>query len=521
MERGSHNASVALRFPPSVASRVIGAVPPRPRRLMWRDPKVDKAKRSIHSCGLAIGAERSPSVTDDDRRRHGFWASLGDRSHLDENFDRVAALRAPFDPGSWHQDWILHASSRIAKRSSGTVCFDLIRMSSRGKDPERIAKRECPNGVREFVSGQGGGVLALTHVLQLACAARAEGYRVEITVKGESDRLVRTGATPALMILRRAGITVRFDGPAIDKPLKREINFRRSEHAAAVATLHARLERHLREVFVAAELGAVPPDLPDLGHVAHLSGLSETLSCGAGLDFLLRNEAAADGIGSRHQIVELAKHPSYRRFAGVGGYWLVEPGYRHRRRLHGDPATGLVDSRFATQLRPIVLEKRENVCMQVLRARWPHATFLEPIVIKKAWLDPRRKRLLLHKPIELLKTLKAETLVCVDHTMVHFGSVMDTDVMLRQQRCSLHAVLPSSWLHHRVGVDLLNLVPTMAADALRIALDTDGSSSEVSATEPRQDRYAYKTKKRRYAKPRFARVREDKPRPEKMFHAMT
>ena len=521
MQRGSANALVSARMPASVASRITGAVPPIAHRLKWHLAIVDSSGRSIRSSGLTYGAERTPAVTNEHQRQHGFWASLGDRKHIDANFDRVDALRAPFDHGGWRQDWLLEMSSRSVGRSRGTVQFDLLRMSSSTPDTVSLAKERCPNGVREYVSGQGGGVLALKDTLQLACAARAEAYKVEINVKGDADRFIRTGVTPALVILSRAGIRVRFDGPVVDTPLTKEIDFRSSEHSSDVMMLQARLERHLREIFVAAELGMPPPGLPDFDHVVHLSGLSETLSCGAGLDFLLRDEATADGIGSRHQVLKLAQHPSYRRFAGIGGYWLVEPGYRHRRRLHGDPATGLVGSRFATKLRPIVLEKHENVCMQVLRARWPHADFLDPIVIKKAWLDPTKTRLLLHKPIDLLKGLKGETLVCVDHTMVHFGSVMDIDVMLRQQRCSLHAVLPSSWLHPRVGIDLLNLVPSIGADALRITRDIDGSTSEVSATEPRLDRYAYKVKKRRYVKPRHARVRRDKPPPGKMYPAMT
>ena len=471
-------------------------------------------------CKIVIGGERSPAVTDLHRRQHGFWASLGDRRHIDTNLDRVLAMRFPFHFGGWQQEWILEASTRHASRAKGVVEFDLIRMSSRTLKTEVDAKLRCPVGIHEFRPGTGAGAVSLTHVLQLACAARCEGYAVKVNVKGEIDRYIRSGVALALLIMRRAGIKITYDGLAVDKPWLDEIDFGQSEHRPEVATFAKRMDRHLRAVFVAAELGEVPPDLPRLDGVSRLRGLSETLSCGAGLDFLLRDEASADGIGSAHQIGNLAQLPPYRTFAGVGGYWLMAPGYRHLRRLKGDSVTGLIGRRFAAALRPLVLEGHENACMLVLQARWPHASFLEPIIMKKTWLDPRRKQLLLHKPIELLSKLKGETLVCVDHAMVHFGSALDLDVMLRQQRCSLHAVLPSSWLHPRISVRLLKRVPAMIEDARRIALDMDQSATQEGKKKRRSAKSPYKVKKGRCPKPRLARVPRDKPRPDKMYPNM-
>lgn len=468
----SRNHQVGLRcLPAAAAGRLARGEAVAPRRVRWTTPKIVPSGhgRPVLRCGrVRIGPERDPVVTVEHIRQHGFLATKGDHNHRDAILDRVLSMRAPHDPGQFLQRQLLAVSGVRASRSLPRVELSMMRMSSSQPEARLEVHRRCPQGLHEFASGQGAGTKTLAGSVYIATIARAEGHRALLSIPGEVDRFLRTGSLLARCVLKHAGIYVEWRGAGGDRPIPANLNHRRVNGLESAQRLRSRLHRYVRHVLAAAEAGDICPPLPDLAHlVPDLEGLRETLACGAGLDWLRRDEAAADGIRSAHQERELASLASFAPFAGPGGFWLMQEGYRSRRCLE-------------TRVRPVVVRGHERACMLLLRARWPHATFLERVVIDWAWRGPTDEGFYVPHPegyeanVRKLAGLRRTTLVCVDHSMVHFGSALDLDTLLRQRGCSLHAVLPSSFLHPEITRDILDEVPALSKDARRMARAADG-----------------------------------------------
>ena len=161
LQPNGRNYKIGLKvLPRAAAKRLQQAWPVVPLRVRWNALEVKsgaRGRRVLQFGDVRVGPERDPAVTADHIRAHDFFATKGDRNHVDANFDRVLAMRAPFHPGQFHQRLLLAVSGQRADRSKPVVTIPMMRMSSRQQDAIEQVQKRCPDGLHEFAPGQGPG----------------------------------------------------------------------------------------------------------------------------------------------------------------------------------------------------------------------------------------------------------------------------------------------------------------------------------------------------------------------------
>ena len=213
------------------------------------------------------------------------------------------------------------------------------------------------------------------------------------------------------MILNRCGIKLHVEEKGADRPHQQGLDNLEKRWRKRANDLQAQMLAWLERVDASdwsdfRGLLRFPLADRDLG----LPGLRQSLGTGAGLDWLTRAEATALGL-SRAE-----------------GYWLLEPGYRWRTSLK-------------TEVRPLLLAGYEQECLNLFRMRWPNVKFATPLIV-----DPTAQNMRYGEDnIRRLASIKSETLIAVDHTQIHWGSIFDLDTFFRQRKCRLFTVLPTTY----------------------------------------------------------------------------
>jgi hypothetical protein len=343
----------------------------------------------------------------------------------------ATSLRGPRVPRLDVADCLLACPPHRCQ-TAGQIEFPVYRASTGSTAARDRAERHAPDALHLFGSGQGPGVCSFAHLLLPVAVARAAGFKVNVRVRGESDRFLRTGNFLAARILSTAGIKV--DCELSDVPyFAKQIEIVRHHEREAKRLMRA-LSRHVHQLALHEETTDlfIPPDLFEL------PGLADTRAVGSGLDWITREEAA-DLLGiDRHTLAHFRNHASWRRSIGQGGSWLAQAGFRQRMRI-------------GTFLKPILPLGFEEEAFQVIRLRFPNARFLEPIILPACDESP----LVSDQNARALSTIKGEQLVAIDHATLHWGSTLDLDVMIRQNKSGLRTVFCSSYAAPTASLEVL------------------------------------------------------------------
>lgn len=130
----------------------------------------------------------------------------------------------------------------------------------------------------------------------------------------------------------------------------------------------------------------------------------------------------------------------------------MEPGFRRRMRIE-------------TILRPILPAGFEEMALEVIRLRFPTASLLNPIVL----LASRQSASVSDVNARELSAIKGEQLVAIDHATIHWGSTLDLDVMMRQNKSGLRTVFSSSYAAPDASLNVLVHLDEILAGARREA----------------------------------------------------
>jgi len=284
-----------------------------------------------------------------------------------------------------------------------------------------------------FQTGQGKGICGFRTLLLGATTARTLDFNVDIAIEGSSDRLLRSGSWLGKEVLAGAGIRLHAaEGSIGDEPYADGQRRVAEAHQRNAQRLESRLIRFVRRLWDEE----TAPDL-EVGDLRDLPGLAQSLAVGSGLDWMTREEAVELEI-DRHMLARFATHRSWRGNAGRGGSWLVPPGFRQRMRL-------------PTVLRPVLLKHYEETIMTMIKLRFPSANLLDPIVIWPCRFDAA----ISEKNAKELARFRGEQLIAVDHATIHWGSVLDLDLMLRQRSSALRTILCSTYAAPATALNVL------------------------------------------------------------------
>ena len=400
-------------------------------------PFCERGGRMLQVDGRKIGGNKGQP-----RPIRNFRHSRPLQNHRSIAWDFATSLRGPRVPRLDVADCLVACSSGYGQKA-GAIELSVYRASSRTTEAQERAERYAPNALHLFGSGQGPGVCSFAHILLPALAARSAGYKVVMKVVGESDRFLRTGMFLASTILRNAGIVV--DCELVDEPYFAGQIKKERDNEKLANRLEQLLEGYIRDLFVYEET----PELFIPFGLMKLPGLPETSAVGAAQDWLMRHEAF-DLVADRHAVSHFRNHASWRRTRGQGGYWLMEAGYRSRMRL-------------PTFLKPILPEGFEHEALEIMRLRFPNASFLEPIALPVCG----RSSAISESNARLLSEIKGKQLVAIDHGTIHWGGALDLDVMIRQNGSGLRTVFPSSFAAPEASLNVIARYEDILVEARR------------------------------------------------------
>jgi hypothetical protein len=400
-----------------------------------RGPFTCRGGQQVIIDGMTLGGPKKP------RRLPGFAGIVPFARFKPASWEFLSSLRGPSVPELRAVNWLLACPEKRA-HGAETVVIPFHRVSTDATEATARARKDAPDALHFFASGQGPGVSSFVELLAAATIARFMGYKVDFELRGEPDRFLRTGNYPGLEALKGAGIKVRAHKPLVDDPFDEMQKRLIEKNEITGERLRVRLQQYVRLMC----LNEVAPELIVEG--IKLRGLLETLAVGSGLDWITVEEAIELRI-DRHFLALCRNHNAWRRNSGQGGSWLVSAGFRRRMGL-------------PTLLRPVLPAGFEEAAMTVIKLRYPSAEFEEtPIFIEPSGIDP-------HIGTENVKKLLGsshEQLVAVDHTMIHWGSVLDLDTMLRQRGSALRTVFCSSYVTPWVTPAVLRSVKTICKQA--------------------------------------------------------
>jgi hypothetical protein len=355
-------------------------------------------------------------------------------------WDFATSLRGLRVPRLDVADCLLACTSR-RNREAEIVKLPVYRASTGSDLARERAQRYASDALHLFGSGQGPGICSFVHLLLPATVARAKGFNVDLEVVGESDRFVRTGSFVDERILSGAGIGI--DCELVDDPYaaKQEDIFKRYRKEAEDLT--SVLKRYVCQLALFDET----TDLLVGSKFRGLPGLEDSLAVGAGLDWFNSDEAFGLGI-DRHILAHFRNHASWRPVSRRSGYWLMQAGFRRRLRIE-------------TRLRPILPAGFEKQALQIIALRFPSARFHDPISLPICYESAATS----DGNARALAGLQGEELVAVDHAMIHWGSTLDLDVMVRQNKSALRTVFPSSYAAPAASLSVLRDLDAILADA--------------------------------------------------------